>query len=249
MEINKIYKSWNVVPRELKTQTQWKCMGCKVKKEATPSALFCGMYQRTYGLYPITDTAKIRKIKPVVIPETLTYPMILEALYVINKNVKNISKKETQSTLYKLKESVITRLISENQLVKKEWHRAGPYDNEDREYIIRSNYESEDEYFEALKFSTLDEKERPYISGGVRQCYDLFVCHYFENDYSFHTPIQFRVSKFPLTLSHKLPPLPLESFLPLVEEGHFKSERKCGLKNITLSKKILEKYVSKKIGQ
>jgi hypothetical protein len=226
------YTKWINVPKTYKTKTQWSTAGYKLKPNAKPVANYYSNYHHDYyelyGNRSVTQK-RAKYIMPPIVPETIDLDTILEALYIINKNVKNIQNKDGD---YRLKDKVINKLVAENKHIKIEKHYAGPYLHEDRHYIIRSHYNDDDEYEQYMAMAYLDEHERPYISTGDTKVYDLFNCYYFPNNYSFHVPISFRTSN-----------IDLNEYLPLIEDTQFISKRKK-VSNVKISRQILKEFVN-----
>ena len=236
------------MPETYKTKTQWGALGMRLKPNAKAIANFYSSYHNEewslYSSRSVEPKRKVTKATDLIVPEILTVDMVLEALYILNKNVKNLSTKAAKEADYNLKSKTIAKLVSEGKHIKTEKHFAGPYNDYSREYIIAAHYRGEngemdeEAYYCAIEHAHEDERGRPYIEGETKQVYDLLDCVYF-NGYSFHTPIIFRTSMFrgePVNAEW----LDKNSYVKLTDDQFVATRKK--VTNVRLARKILNKY-------
>ncbi|KOO46684.1 hypothetical protein AMD01_11315 [Priestia koreensis] len=142
MEIT-TYKGWSNVPEDFKTKTQLKEIKLKPVAEELPDAYVKAQTKygwKEFNLYHIKNTQEIKSRVINVREFPITLKNIENALYIINKSAKksrdtkvlnySIRKhgivsvaKKRQMKLYDLKNDVIDKLISENKLSIKGWHK------------------------------------------------------------------------------------------------------------------------------
>lgn len=140
------YSRWSLVPETLKTTTQLKEAGHKVRKGVLPRAYFDSTYyHRTYDLYSIDDTEPIRKISRRE-PEVLAYTEhnLVSSITTINDTAKRRRDSATwayehgrhtfakefssqKSEFYALKDAVLERLIRQGRAALVGYHSKTDY--------------------------------------------------------------------------------------------------------------------------
>jgi hypothetical protein len=108
----------------------------------------------------------------------MSIELVGQALYVLNKYAKEDKR------LYHDKERTL-RYFPATEL------HVNTFKGEVREYVIRRNYEDEDEYDAALMEAIEDEQGRPYISGGIQPQTRMYL-YYEVGGFGFHSPTEFK---------------------------------------------------------
>ena len=222
-----IYRRWDNVPENLKTQTQIGKLGLKLTADAHPEAIFDSRKYGQYYLYSATNKAivitKIKR-KEIVKREAFSLIEIVDCLYVLNKNVKNLKNKNED---YSLKDRVLSRI--KDRADKIELHYAENSSGSIK-YILRGDFEDQDEYEYELIDCDRDSKGRPceIIDG---KTYDTYTCFYF-GEYSFHAPIEFGSKQ-----------KPSDEFKLIGDGDSFVSTRKI-VKNVKQARENLKQFLA-----
>ena len=221
--------------KELKNISEWKRAGYRPKSGEKPLRTESKRFYRI-GLVEVkyfsqNQVVPIKKRPEITFDEPLTLDSVLDALWTVNKNVKNIQCKVD----YRLKDRVLKKL--EPLAERVELHYA---EHPGRKYILRRNYvrdeydfDGMERYEEACATAERDERDRPYHPTGT--VYDVFKAYYFSGGYSFHVSLRFNSLKKP------------QDATLLTDLGErFVSPRKR-VKHITRARLILDKFLSEGI--
>jgi hypothetical protein len=151
-----IYLKHSLIPTDTYSASGYK--GFKLKDGAIPIAIYKNThYKKEYKLYATKDfIAKRKRVAKPFICEC-TKELIGECLYVINKIAKQ------KPAYYDIKDAVRKACEKKGYIDNLVVH-ASKSDN--RDYIIRRDYEEDWEYEMAIDSAQRDERGRPYIPRG-----------------------------------------------------------------------------------